>query len=552
MIGRKSLLIVITHYIADVLGLVGFMVFAKLTGDYSRDAIGVVSFAMSFISLFGIITDLGFSTAHIKRVSEGKDLGSCIGTFATVKIVLTSLMVVFVLVGIFIWKTILNGGFTDATTESAIYIIILYTVLNNFTSIALHTFTGKGEIAKLQITKLFENIVKTPLLILVAIAGVSGVIVSGNFHSVAPVIEWPEFLLPFQRLIADHSIGAFAMTYVFGILAVFLVGIWLMRKDPIKKPSLPLAKNYLSFALPIAISSVISLVATNIDKVMLGYYWASANVGDYYMVQRIMGFVTVLYLSVGTILFPTISKKHAEKDMEGVKKTVHLAERYITMIYIPPLIIILLFASPIINVLLHEAWQPAVPVLITMVFFGLVRGMTAPYSTFLNGMGRPDITAKFGVTVCLSNIVLNYLIIPENGILSKLQIGSYIITINGSTGAAFATVLSFMITFIGFRLVAKRLTGIKILQTHTPRHIIAGLIMGLVLYYIAYETPFFPKIHWYTIFFFALLGLGIYLLVLYLLREFKKEDMKFFLDIIHPKKMFGYVKSELKGEDKKK
>jgi O-antigen/teichoic acid export membrane protein len=201
---------------------------------------------------------------------------------------------------------------------------------------------------------------------------------------------------------------------------------------------------------------------------------------------------------------------------------------------------------------LHEAWQPAVPVLITMIFFGLIRGMTAPYSTFLTGIGRPDIIAKFGVTICLANIVLNYLIIPHNGILSNLQIGSYIITINGSTGAAFATVLSFMITFIGFRLVAKRVTGIKILQTHTPRHIIAGGIMGLVIYYISYETPFFPQIHWYTIFFFAFLGLGIYLLVLYLLKEFKKEDMKFFLDIIHPKKMFGYVKSELKGEDEEK
>ena len=63
-------------------------------------------------------------------------------------------------------------------------------------------------------------------------------------------------------------------------MATFFVGLWFMRGYPIKKPNLSLAKNYLSFALPLAISSVISTVAFNIDRIMIGYYWTSANVGD--------------------------------------------------------------------------------------------------------------------------------------------------------------------------------------------------------------------------------------------------------------------------------
>ena len=52
---------------------------------------------------------------------------------------------------------------------------------------------------------------------------------------------------------------------------------------------------------------------------------------------------------------------------------------------------------------------------------------------------------------------------------------------------------------------------------------------------------------------FAAIGLAIYLGVLYLLREFNKEDFHFFLDIIHPKKMMKYISSELKEKpDQKK
>jgi len=534
MIGRKSFLIVTTHYIADILGLVGMIILAKLWGDFAREALGIIAFAMSTLSIFSIFTDLGFSSAHVKRVSEGKDLGMCIGTFVTIKLILTALMVVSVTVTLYVWKNFFGGGFTDATTESVIIVMIFYSIFSNLQSIVTQTFIGRKEIAKLQITKLFENFVKVPLSIIVAVAGVSVMGVA-----ISPAITWPEFLQPLQNFLATHATGALAMTYVFGIMATFFIGIWLMKGYPIKRTNKNYIKNYFSFALPIAISSIIATIAHNIDKIMIGYYWASANVGDYFIVQRMLGFVSVLYLSVGTILFPTFSKQHAENDMKSAKKTVKLSERYISMIMIPPLITTIIFAKPIITILFDEAFTPAVPVLMIMMIFAFIRAVNTPYSTLIAGINRIDITAKLGVIICLTNITLNYLIIPENGLLSKYGI-------NGATGAAFATVISFSIAFFVLRFYAKRLTGIKLLQSHTPRHLTAGLIMGGILYHLAYKTTFFPVIRWYTLTGFILMGLGIYIVVLYLFREFKKEDIHFFLNIIHPKEMFSYVKSELK------
>ena len=125
MIGRKSFLIVATHYVSDILGFVGLVVLSKLWGNFAPEALGIIGFAMSFISLFNIITDFGFSSAHIKRISEGKDLGTCIGTFAAIKLLLTSLMILAVFVSIFFWKNFLKGGFYDATTETVVIIMVV-------------------------------------------------------------------------------------------------------------------------------------------------------------------------------------------------------------------------------------------------------------------------------------------------------------------------------------------------------------------------------------------------------------------------------------------
>ena len=93
--------------------------------------------------------------------------------------------------------------------------------------------------------------------------------------------------------------------------------------------------------------------------------------------------------------------------------------------------------------------------------------------------------------------------------------------------------------------------GIKIFQTHTPRHIFAGLIMGVFLYLLAYKTNLFPEIHWYYLLMFALVGLGIYLAILYFLKEFNKKDYRFFMDLFNPIKMLKYVKFEIKDTPKK-
>jgi O-antigen/teichoic acid export membrane protein len=537
MIGRKSLLIVSSHFITRFLGWIGLVVLARMWADYAPDALGIIGYTMSFLALFNIIGDLGFSRAHVKRISEGKDLGTCIGTFAIIKLVLSGIMLTILFVSLFIWKTVFNQGFDDATTEPVIMVFALYYVFMNLTHIASFTFEGKQEIAKRQIVQIFEA-VKTPLMIMVAFAGVG---VAGREARVG----WPEFLEPIQIFITKHALGSLAMTYAFAMITTFLVGMWLLRKYPIKKPTKEYLKSYFVFAIPIMLFSIIGIISLNIDKIMIGYYWTETEVGYYFSIQQILQIVMVLYLAVGTVLFPTISKLDSKKNLNKINKTTLLAERYISMIMIPPIVVIIVLAHPVINIFLSSVFIPAASVLIVLSIYIFIFSLNRPYSALITGMNRPGITAKIGLLICLVNIPLNLLFIPHNGLLSPIGI-------NGPTGAAVATLCSVLVGFIGLRYSARKLSGIKLLQSHTLRHIIAGIIMGVVLHFIAIRTTWFPDVYWYFLLMFAGIGLAIYLSVLFLLKEFNKNDFNFFLDILHPEKMLKYVSTELKDKPEEK
>jgi len=315
MIARKSALMVGTQFFTRFLGWIGLVVLAKLWGGFAPEALGIIGFAMAFLAIFNIIADLGFSKAHVKRISEGKDLGTCIGTYAAIKLILTSLMVTVVFAAVYIWKNFFHGGFTDATTESVILVFVVFYIFLNLAQITTVTFQGRREIAKRQVTVIFENIVKVPLEILVALAGVSIVGVA----SISPAINWPIFLQPLRQFIAIHAIGSFAMTYVFAVMTTFFVGIWLLRKYPIKKPSFNLFKSYFSFALPIMLISVIGVISVNIDKIMIGYFWTSVEVGYYFTVQQILQIILILSVAVGTVLFPSLSEHHFSKNFEKIQ-----------------------------------------------------------------------------------------------------------------------------------------------------------------------------------------------------------------------------------------
>jgi len=536
MIARKSLWILSSTFILQIIGAVEFIIIIKFWGDFAPTALGTIGLAMSFLAIFNIISDLGFGPAHIKRISEGRDLGTCIGTFASIKITLTFITVVITLISIFFIKNVFGGEIYDSNVESIIFILLASNVILNLISIPLITFTGKKEMVKREFPYIIGTVLGFPLIILIVTAGVSSEKISSAFI-------WPNFLQPLQQFIANNALMTLALTYVITMLVILSISLWFLRRYPIKKPTRESFKSYFTFALPLMLLPIISIIINNVDKLMIGYFWSPVEVGYYFAMAAVVNIVTIIPSSVSAVLFPSISEFRSKENFSKIKQSIRLAERYISMISIFLVIIIIVLARPIVSIIMSSVFLPAVPVLIILAIFILIECLNSPYNSLVRGMDKPTVLTKIAIVTSIIIIILNFILIPKNGVLSTFKI-------YGASGAAIATTLSALVAFFGLRIASKRLTGIKLWQNHTMRHIISGIIMGLILYYLAYHTFLIQFIFWYHLILFFSLGIILYLGILFLLKEFNKKDFNFFIDILNPKKMVKYISSEL-VEDKK-
>lgn len=500
MFARKSLLISVSQITSALLGYIGLFFIARFMGP---ETVGVLGFGISFVGLFSFIANLGFLGAHIKRVSEGKDLGKCIGTYLTIKVVLLLITALSVICSIAVWKFVLGMGFEHSVQETVVYIILLQTILAGFYDVMSNTFTARMEIAKDQISWVVDSVTRVPVVICFVTLGL--------------------------------DIVAIAFAYFFGVLCRLLAALYFFKEYPINRFDKDYFRSYLSYAAPLALLSVVGTIALYFDKTMIQLFWGAVDVGYYFGVQRLLAVMVFITTPITVMIFPTISKLHANNQIESIKKLMHTTERYLLMVVFPLAAIAIALSRPIIHIFLSDDFLPAVSILQLLVIWETISVLNIPYKNLIPGIGKVKALAKIGILAVILNIVLNLIFIPTS-IYGIKFFGL------GALGAALASLISIVVTFIAYSVVAFRLTGAKP-SICIIKHLGSAIIVGVSLYQ---ASKFLFIDTWYQFFGVCAIGIAIYVGILYALREFTKEDFHFFLDTLNLRKMVDYVKSELR------
>lgn len=520
MIARKSLLIVINNIVGAVLGFISLYFVARYMGE---TVLGIIGFTLAYIGMFSLVTSLGYDSAHIKRISEEKDLGTCIGTYISIKLFLIMGMILLALIGILLWR-LFSPDDNKSEKEFVLFIVLIYYIVLSLVQMFGQTFNARREIAKSQVVNIAEHVVRAPIMIAVAI------------------------LIPL-------GVAWLAGAYLFGVLASLAVSLILIRRYPLRTPSKEMFRSYTKFALPILIPSMIVPISLYIDKVMIEFFWGSDYVGYYFGSQRIIDILKNLSISLGIVLFPTISYYAAKSRYREITKVMAKAERYLSMIIFPITIYIILLRNEIVEAILGPSFvEIGAPVLAALAVFILLTTLARPYHVLIAGLNRPKISAKIVIASAVLNIVLNFLFIPKR-FLGVSLFGW------GALGAAIATIISTLLLLLLYYGASNRLIGIKP-SSRIIRHFFAAMISGIPLYLI--NNILISNDIWATIrasgplellysgILLLLLGimiLAIYIAILVGIREFKKEDLRFFLDMLHPGRMGEYIKSELKEKN---
>jgi len=485
-IGKKVGLIVITQITCAALGYVALVTILRCYGDAGPRVYGVLSGGLAIFGLFGFIQNMGFRWAHMKRISEGNNLGTCIGTFAAIEILLTVVMMLVILT---------VGHLPGSKILPIVSALVIYALFIGLRDIGSITFDAKRETAKSQVTLIAETVIRLMVIVPMALLTLS--------------VAW------------------LARAYVVGILASFFVALFLMKEyiPVIKRPTRSFLKTYWTFAGPMCLLSMIIPINTNINTMLLLYLRPLADVGCYAAMDRIRFFLAAIPGAIGMLLLPTISFYHVNSAKDDIKALMSAAMRYASMIMFPIVVLILILNKPIIHILLSDAVLPGAPALCLLAVSLLFWTLSTPYIALVGGIERRGLGATMGAAMCCTNAALSLVLIPSYGPLGA------------ATAVLIASVVGFVI------VVFAPQDGLAISWRPIGIHLLAAVVMGSFLYLLLWLGM--PSTRGYHLLVLSVVGVGAYLGVLVALHEFRRWDLKFLTRILYPGEMRAYVLSEL-------
>ncbi len=504
-LGRKTLLIVANNFLGGAMGwFILYLIFQNMENpahDY-----GIVSFALGFLGMFMIILTPGTNTVHIKRISEGRDIGKCVGTYLAIKSVLTPLYLVVVISVLFGWEFLLGYGFESPQHKYVIYLLLLNFVLGSYISVFISTFQGKKEIAKVQLCMLLSTIAKLATVL---------VIVGLNMGPMALAMAW----------------NMSNIAYIISCAVLFF------KDYKVKRPTWAMSKDYIKFSLPLLFFTLAGMLAVTTDRVMIQLFWSSEDVGIYFAAYQITVFITTFGVAVRTLVLPTISKFHKEKNYKQIQFLTKMAEKYISLFILPICMFVVFFPEGVVKIMLGPKAMDSAPILAIFGIFVMFQVLSIPYGPQLSGTNRPKLTAALGIPRFGLNILFNLIFIAPS-VMGITLLGW------GAKGAAIGTLLSTVIYYIALRIVVYKFISGSKGSWRIVLNALGAFIMAVVMKYAL--APYWAIDRFYDLIGYSIVGAVIYFALMFIFREFGKNEVKYIWGIINPREMTRYIKKELR------
>ncbi|NOY85545.1 MAG: flippase [Nitrospirae bacterium] len=351
-----------------------FIIAARILGDTQ---FGVFSFALAYVSIFGIISDCGLRYLYITMVSRDPSLKSkYFENILSLQIFLSLICFAFIYISINLFEK------TDEA-KTVVYFLAGAEVIRSLKFFFRFVFRTSE---RFKLESLTVSLERLALLI------VGATLLSLGFGVVSLAAT---FL--FVRIV-DFFITLLFVKTILPLRLGFDLSFW---------PTL------LKQGMPFALTGLVMLILLRIDTVMISLIKNDTEVGwynaGYKLIEAAAFFPAILVNS----LLPSISSLHG-KTAE-ISMLYQRAMRYILLIAIPLSIIAFILAEPIIIFVFGSEYHQTV-----IVFKILLLSLSFTFiyhvgSTVLSGIGQQKMALYIACAVLLLNIILNAALIPNKG-----------------------------------------------------------------------------------------------------------------------------------------
>jgi len=174
-------------------------------------------------------------------------------------------------------------------------------------------------------------------------------------------------------------------------------------------------KEILVVSLPLLLAQSGQFIMAWTDKLMLGGFMSSADVGVYDVAFKLSLFVNIALTSISSITSPKFAEIYSLGDMNRLRKIVYQATKITFWSTLPLVIGFVLLSSFMLNIF-GEEFKNGLYVLCFLSFARLISALTGPAGNLLQMTGRQVIFMKVLFFAAIINIGLNYCLIPIYGI----------------------------------------------------------------------------------------------------------------------------------------
>ena len=428
-IQRQSLLSFGSLIAITGIGYIATFYFAHYLGPA---VLGAYFLFLAYYGIFDLIGDGGFGGAAVKRISEGKAQNEYYTAFFIMRMVLLCLSVVtFIIISPFLTGLEKNG---------LLYWLIIALVAGTLASITGINLYGTAQVGIIQVSNLFNTIVKNLVQILAVFIG--------------------------------FGIGGLVAGFIAGMIAVIVFNLRFIRLG-LSRCDRSHFTGLFSFSVWTFLSSGGLLIFTYADTILIGIFMTETDVGIYRVSFQLASVASFLVIVFHTVLFPRISKWHAEKQFSLIEYSMTRAFTYSLFLAIPVTAGGIILSGKLLYFFYGAAFEPGAPILIILLFIQIANIFMYLQTMCLNAMDMPKISFYITAASAVMNIILNILLIPVFGI----------------TGAAVATLVTITMNAVLAYQMLKSSVRVRVDLRTVPNLVVSSLIMSGFLLVSIYVLP---------------------------------------------------------------
>ncbi len=414
----RTLKLILIIYVARILGATEY---------------GKFSFALAFISLFAVLSDLGLSSITTRELSKSESRKDDFYSVLSLKLFLGFLVLNIVLAGsFFITK--------DYSIREVIWILSFYYVLSAFFGIFYAFFRAKQKMEYEAWIKILEA---------------ASVTLFGFFVIFkSPSVKNLSFAYLFATIFSFSVLLIFFHCKVYRLTLRFNLGVW---------------KKFFSMSWPLALAGFFATIYGQIDSVMMGYWGQITQTGWYNAAYRIIGATLIPVNLLGASFFPMLSNLLKEPK-EKLQRAWDYYLQLMIFLAVPLVIGGIILASEIIRFVYGTEYLASITAFQILMFTVGFSFLISPFYQIIVVFNHQKKFFWISLIGALVNFILNLIIIPKYSLY----------------GAAFTTLVTFCLMFILSLRIVYRFIPITSLNIKLFQGFLASLISCIPMIFVLF------------------------------------------------------------------